>query len=240
MHRLLRPFTLVFLLIALSSSSAHARRPELYLTWHAPFGMPGASDTLSMASGDTTATDTLYFSFDPGHHDSTFVALSATLTMRSAEGDTLSPYWRTLKQGEVRIGPRNPRVEFNDTGQWPYPSPWTFQGVGQSAYECGRLTARLRLIYAIGVTQGAPVDSSRLYVVARALFRHPKAGIPGAMQPLCLEWTVSKFAYSNFEPEEETNAGSHRWVSLNSPGGKVCVDYLRSLRQAPEAWAPKK
>jgi hypothetical protein len=240
MHRLLRPLAFIILLIGLTSASAQAGRPQLYLSWHAPFGYPGACDTLSMASGDTTHVDTLYFSFDPGHHDDTFLALSATLTLRTAEGDTLNPYWRSVKQGEVRIGPRNPRVQFNDSGEWPYPSPWAVAGIGQSAYDCGRTTARLRMVYAVGPPQGAPVDSGRTYTIARALFRHPAAGIPNAMQPMCMEWTVSTFAYSNFEPEEDVSEGSHRWVSLNSLGGKVCLDYLKSVRQAPAVWDPRK
>ena len=32
----------------------------IYLTWHAPFGMPGATTNLTMAPGDTTEHDTLY------------------------------------------------------------------------------------------------------------------------------------------------------------------------------------
>jgi hypothetical protein len=32
--------------------------------------------------------------------------------------------------------------------------------------------------------------------------------------------------------------GEHRWVSINSPDGAVCRDYLRLTRTAPAIWDP--
>jgi hypothetical protein len=240
MSRLLALLALVLIVLGLSTSSAQAEKPQLYLSWHAAFGSPRATDTLFMADGDTTRTDTLYLSFDPGHRDTSFLALDATITVRCAEGDTLSPYWRSGSMGQVQIGPRNPRVQFNDTGDWPTPSPWGSVGIGQSAFDWLRTSARVRLVYGIGPQQATGVDSGRVYTVARLLVRHPDARIVNATQPICFEWTVSTFAYSNFEPEESVHYGDHRWVSLNSPGGAICRDYLQRLKEAPQPWTPKK
>jgi len=238
MSRRLPLLVLVLIVLGLSHSNAQAGKPQLYLSWHAPFGSPRASETVFMADGDTTATDTLYLSFDPGHRDTTFLALDATITMRCAEGDTLSPFWRTGAMGKVMMGPRNPRVQFNDTGDWPTPSPWLAVGIGQSAYDWARYSARVRLMYGVGPQQGAPVDSGRIYTIARIVIRHPAAGIANATQPLCFEWTGSTFAYSNFEPEESVHYGDHRWASLNSRNGAICRDYLQLLKEAPGAWSP--
>ena len=240
MHRLLPLLALVLILLGVSNTVARAGKPQLYLSWHAPFGSPRASETLSMASGDTTAADTLYLSFDPGHYDSTFLALDATITVRCAEGDTLSSFWHWGSLGQVQLGPRHARVEFNDTGTWPAPSPWRAVGIGQSAYDWTRQSARVRLMYGIAVQQGAPLDSGTIYTIARLVVRHPAARITNATQPLCFEWTGSTFAYSNLLPEESVHYGDHRWVSLNSRGGAICREYRESLRQAPRVWSPKK
>ena len=66
---------------------------KMYLTWHAPFGQPGASDALVAACGDTTTKDTLYMCFDPGQDIETFESLTATLYFWAASGDTLDPHW---------------------------------------------------------------------------------------------------------------------------------------------------
>lgn len=239
MHRLL-PLLALILVVGLSHSNAQADKPQLYLSWHAPYGSPRATETLMMAAGDTTATDTLYLSFDPGHYDTTFLALDATITIRCADGDSLSPFWHWGPIGQTQLGPRNPRVQFNDTGDWPYPSPWSSVGIGQSAYDWTRQSARVRMMYGVGPLQGTPVDSGRIYTIAVLVVRHPAARIVNATQPLCFEWTGSTFAYSNFLPEESVHYGEHRWVSLNSRGGTICREYLQRLRQAPQSWSPKK
>ena len=241
MTRVLRRLALLLLvLVAGTAGAAHAGRPQLQLAWHAPYGTPGARDTLTMVAGDSTKTDTLYISFDPGEHDSTFVGINATIMMRSADHDSLNAWWRYTAPMQVRIGPFNPRVEYNDTGYWGMLSPWTTGGIGQSAWDCSRQNGRLRFVYAVGPTQGAPLDSGKTYVVARAIFHHPPKGIANSGQPLCLEFQLASLAYNNLLPEEETHWGEHRMVSINSPGGQICKDFIQQTQgRAPAPWKPK-
>lgn len=236
MHRAFRFLPLLLLI----STPAWAGRPQLQLSWHAPYGYPGASDTLTMAVGDSLQADTLYVSFDAGHHDSTFVALSATILIRAADHDSLNKWWRYLPPLDVKVGPINPRMEFNDNGYWGYPSPWSMTGIGQSAWDCSRQTGRLRFVYAVGVQMGAPLDSGKTYVIGRAVFHHPPAGVANSRQALCVEWQVAQLAYNNLVPEEETHWGEHRRVSINSPGGKICKDFIQQTEgRAPAPWKPK-
>jgi hypothetical protein len=241
MTRVLRRLALPLLaLVAFPAGVAQAGRPQLQLAWHAPYGMPGARDTLTMAAGDSTKTDTLYMSLDPGHHDSTFVGINATLLIRSADHDSLNSWWRYLPPLQVRIGPRNPHVEFNDSGDWGAPSPWATAGIGQAAWDCSRQNGRLRFVYAVGPQSGAAIDSGNTYVVARAIFHHPPKGIANSGQPLCIEWQLASLAYNNLLPEEETHWGEHRMVSINSPGGQICKEFvLQTQGRAPAPWKPK-
>src|SRR5262245_47285481 len=83
---------------------------RLYLTWHAPFGQPGATDQLTAACGDTTAKDTLYMCFDPGTDADHFQSFTATVYFWATAGDTLDPHWsfgegRDFKRLQVQFAP---------------------------------------------------------------------------------------------------------------------------------------
>src|SRR3989442_11230866 len=81
----------VALVLLASASIARADDPQIYLTWHAPFGQPGATDTLSAPAG-TTRADTLWLSFDSGKSSPTFIGFNGTLIFHPAQGDTLAPW----------------------------------------------------------------------------------------------------------------------------------------------------
>ncbi len=214
---------------AAAKPAAPAPQPRLYLSWNAPYGTPRAAASIDAACGDTSAVDTLYLSFDPGRTVPDFRGLSANLYFHSEEGATLGEYW---KQGGRGANGSPLTVSFASDPDNGFETPWITQGAGAPFYDFVSGSGRLRLIYAISV--GSPVKAGNLYGFARVFVRRPAAGIGGCGAPMCVEWHSSWFAYS-LKDEKDVNRGD-RWVSINSPEGKVC----RPVREVVGAktWKP--
>ncbi|MEO5618817.1 MAG: hypothetical protein ABIS67_13705 [Candidatus Eisenbacteria bacterium] len=195
--------------------AARAAEPRLVLSWKAPFGTPGAASAIEAGCGDTTVVDTLYLSFDPGKDAPDFRGASANLYFHAQEGATLGDYW---KQGGGGVNGAPLRVIFESDEDRGFMTPWNSQGAGAPFYDFVGGSGRLRIIYAIA--GGSPVRAGKLYGLARVLVRRAAEGTSGCGAPMCVEWHSAMFAYSVGE-ERGVNKGD-RWVSLNSPGGKVC------------------
>ena len=83
----------LMLLGMLACAPAYAGEPRLFLSWHAPYGRPGASDRLWMDCQRMYKLDTLFMSFDPGVTTSGFTSFLATIRINALDGDTLSSLW---------------------------------------------------------------------------------------------------------------------------------------------------
>jgi hypothetical protein len=212
---------LVALILASLPSLAAAGEPRMFLSWHAPYGLAGATDSLTRAPGDTTTVDTLYLAFDPGRSTPTFVGMTATLHFRGvnprAPSDSLSPAWNPAVGSTP---PRLMRVEFPLDPPASCPSPWQGSGFSIVSYKRTPLTGQLRLVYAVPQDAASPVDSGTVYTFARLALRRP-AVAAWCRQPLCIEWALGSFAYSAGQ-EPTFEHGGDRFVSLNSPGGEIC------------------
>ena len=97
MNRALRrlAFSLVFVLGAAlwswttqAGPSVESTNPaaRIYLSWNAPYGMPGATSNLTLAAGDTTREDTLYLTCEPATDSPMLRALTATLLVHAPAG----------------------------------------------------------------------------------------------------------------------------------------------------------
>jgi hypothetical protein len=208
--------------------------PQLYMAWHAPWGEPNATDTLSVPQADTTRADTLYLSFDTGRDAPKFFGLYARLYFRPRFGDTLGVYFN-FKRGWWNQG--NMRIEFDPDGTFPCPQPWTRTGFGQPIYEMedGWHAGRLDLIYAMREKDVAPVNAHTRYCFARIIFRQKKSYLPGAHKPVCLEWNMARLSFGGRDVIADRGPG--RFVSFNSPDGSVCTPYRRA--PAVQSWHPK-
>jgi hypothetical protein len=201
---------------------------RIYLSWGAGYGLPGAAASLARACGDTTRTDTLYLSFDPGRACSTYVGMTATVWFRSLDGDSLGPIWRSPGGMSLPLGMK---VEFPRDSTSAHPFPWAGYGIGFPGYaRPGSNAGRLRLVWAVGPLDGARVEPGRLYGLARILLRRPAAGTPGCTQPVCVEWSEGTMAYRTSE-EPVVSAGA-RFVGINAAGGEF------SCSTAPPSVAP--
>jgi hypothetical protein len=236
MHAL-RPSRLIALALALlvglaMAPAARAEETEIFLSWHAPWGYPGATDTLT-ADCDTTRADTLWLSFRPDKAHPTFVAWEATLLFHPAPGESLSAWWYDDGGGQgtpVHLG-----MQFHPQPGLGYPQPFRDNGAGGSRWDRLGEVARLRLVYATPYTSAISIDR-KVYALARVEIRH-SAGFESACRaPVCIEWTDSRLSYYVGNEFEKVGKGTHRFLSLNSPGGAITIPYRRALG----AWKPKR
>ncbi|MGH7741279.1 MAG: hypothetical protein ACRENS_04580 [Candidatus Eiseniibacteriota bacterium] len=229
---------LLALTLLLQTGSSRADAPSLYLSWHAPWGEPGATDTL-MAGCDTTRADTLWLSFNPGHPAPTFLAMGGNLLIHPAAGDSLSAWWR---QGQGSGDPPMIRLEMDPDSAMGYAQPYRTPGGGGTAYYLEGPGTRLGMIYATPYMNAISV-TARNYVFGRLILTHPAAGKPGCREPVCIEWADAELSFDAHDVgTTKVRTGGHRFVSLNSPGGAVAVPYIKAAdlkTWKPDTWPAK-
>lgn len=225
----------LFVLPLLGAAGAPVGASEdsrLYLSWHAPYGLPGATSDLTIACGDTLAEDTLYLCCDPGTDSKTFNGFSAVLYFRAALGDTLGPYWHF---GQGMKGLRRIRALFDADSSAGLAAPWPSGGFGAINYDSSPGAGHLQMVFAVPPSLTGSVRYGQRYCLARLLFRRPPSAISGCGQPVCIEWTKAALAFAyGYEPEVSVG---DRYASLNSPDGAVCKTYRG--RAVPPVWKPK-
>jgi hypothetical protein len=211
-------------------ATANLPPPEIFLTWHAPFGQPGATDTLS-AVCDSTRLDTLWLAFDPHRKSPTFLGFSATLLIHPRLGDSLSARW-TKDYGTTRPGFVS--LECDPSPGLGYPQPYRTNGGGGTIYEEDGASGSFRMVYttplnaAVGIVPGT-------YALARVVIRRSSTPRPGCQEPICIEWAEGGIGFGFGVPDLHVFTGAHRFVSLNSPGGGVCVPYRKAGKMN---WTP--
>ena len=239
----MKRLVLALLTVALGPWAAPAlagdETPEaarIFLSWHAPYGMPGASSNLNLAPGDTTREDILYLTCDPGDDAPGLVATTCVLMLRPAPGDTLGPYWR-FGYGTMNL--RNLRAKFAPDSATTFPVPWKrgvpgTGGVGYYYYdESG--SAGMVAIAAVGSARADSMRPGTRYVLARILFRRPSAEVAGTTRPVCIEWM--KVTLNLVGERSLIIERGDRFASWNSPASEVCRPYRGP--SAPKAWKPK-
>ena len=218
--------------VALGAPAARASGASLiYLSWHAPYGEPGATRDIGVACGDTTREDTLFFTCDVGTDSPSFNGMTATVLVHSEVPDTLGPHWQ-FGRGMSRL--RNIRALWDGDSALRVRTPWGgLPGTGAIHYDYTRGIGTLRMIFAVPAGQSPPVRFGDRLVLARLLVRRPPAGA-GCDQPICIEWARATFALT--EGYEPTVASGDRFVTWNSRAGGGCAEFRRPL--GPRPWKP--
>ena len=194
---------------------AHASEPKIYLSWGAPYGLPGASTSISWTGGDTTRVDTLFLSFDPGK-DTTLVGATTTMWFRALSGDSLGPLWWST--GRLNP-PHGMKFEFANTPVAGHPFPWESFGIGDFGYtRPGRTVGQVRFLFAVAATRAAHVQGGKIYGLARVLLRRPPATAPGCDQSVCVEWGEATLAFAPGREPHITEGVTY--VGLNATGGE--------------------
>ena len=141
--------------------------PQLFLSWHAPYGEPGASSTLDVACDATSPVDTLYLSFDPGSFGRGVVSMSGVLLFHPGPGDTLGDFW-FFKRGSANEG--GLLVDFANV-LFPCYRPWEGAPSTSAAYYNNRSgRGRLDLFCWIPLERSTWVVPGNTYCFARVLF----------------------------------------------------------------------
>lgn len=215
-----------------STMGDSVREPRLYLSWGAPHGMPGARADVDFACRDTNEVDTLYLSFETGRDVPRFYAMIAYLNIRPAAGDSLGAFW-DHSQGGANRGGLVIQVEPDES--FPCPRPFQRQGLGAPLYDFCPSKGQLFVAYAVTMRDPIPLLADTRYCFARVLFKQKHCRLPGAGQPVCIEW--EKAECSHGVKSFLITRGPERFVSVNSPGGDVCTPH-RAFGKPP-VWLPR-
>ena len=205
---------------------------HLYMAWGAPWGMPGARSNLNLSCRDTNAVDTLYLSFETGRDVPRFYVMMAYLDILPAAGDSLGAFWDFSHNGANKGGLK---IQVDPDGTFPCPQPFVRPGMGIPRYDFEPAHGRLFVAYAVRLENPAPVLASTRYCFARLLLDRRRCSLPGASQPVCIEWERAEYT-PNTKADVAISRGAERFVSLNSPAGKVCAPYRAIGR--PHVWLP--
>lgn len=212
---------------------SHAENAQLFLSWGAPWGMPGARSALTPACADTSAIDTLYLAFYPGRESKRFTGFSAVLDFHSVSADTLGSWWHMESKGGENGG--NLQVEFGPSAAIPGRQAWTQGGQGFSMLERTPTNMRMRVLFAVSLDQAGPIEADAHYTLCRVLVRHRRTGrLAGCGQPVCVELASARLGFA-LKDEPEVRRGE-RFVTYGS-SAKGC-DALRGPKLP--AWQPRK
>jgi len=224
---LAQPDSVVF---AAASAGAPVE-PRLYLSWGAPYGMPGARRNLDLGCADTSRVDTLYLSFETGADSEHFYAMFARISFRPAPGDTLGDFWYFGRKGVNREGLK---IQFDPDGTFPCSQPWNRTGMGSPALYHRSEGTLLDLLYAVSLPDAVPSSGRTRYCYARLLLDREQCSLAGSRQPVCIEWEQAR--YSIGAGDIFITGKSEALVSVNSPDSSVCAP-LRGARRV-RAWWP--
>ena len=208
------------------------RESRLYLSWGAPYGMPGARANVDFTCRDTSEVDTLYLSFETGRDLPYFYAMIVFLDIRPGAGDSLGTSWDYSHNGVNQGGLK---IQVDPDGTFPCSQPFLRTGIGIPHYEFRPSKGRLFLAYGVRLQDPGPVLADTRYCFARLLFEQKRCRLPGAGQPVCIEWEKAECTPGG-RPVFITQ-GPGRFVSVNSPGGSTCAPH-RAFGKPP-AWLPR-
>jgi len=214
----------------LGAAPAHADGPRLLLSWHQPWGTPGASDRLVSACDDTTEIDTLYLSFQSDRTFFNILGMEAVLYFHPVSGDTLQDFW-FFRTGWPNQG--NMLIDFDYRSRFPCETPWTRMGKGRVAYDHRSGRGRLDLSFTVPVEPGRGISPAMNYCVARVAIRQRRNDLPGCRQPVCIEWASLRLRPRAGDEVEITQG--ERFVTWGPESEQSCRH--QGLGE-PEPWRP--
>lgn|GEM_PF-5458759 len=206
------------------------REPRLFLTWRAPEGDPRAVRAVEAPCRAARGhRDTLWLAFDPGRDSTRLLGLTATLAIRPAAGDTLSPHWDFGEGAALK----RLRVDFDPDSLPGRARTWPSAGVGGGHYRRTPSLGTLFVVYAVPESAAAVVRGGRTYVFARIILPHPLQETESCGQAVCVAWESGTIAYG-YGDEPRVQHGE-RFVTWNARGD-LCAPWRGAAAPAP--WTP--
>jgi hypothetical protein len=210
--------------------------PNLYLTWHAPYGDPRARTTLAVDCRDTTGVDVLYLTFETRRQGMRFTGMSGTLVFEPQMGDTLGSYWFRAR-GEANQA--KTFVDFEYFNSETADTPWESRAVGSVGF--GHVGGRGRLDMSAHVPpqQAKNLFPGTRYVVARIKLMRSNGHLPGCDQPMSIAMEAACL-YTTLGRTWIPPGLGHR-VTMNAEREGVATGRFRPVavwvpRFAPPSW----
>lgn len=170
-----------------------AQVPIVHLSWHAPFGFPGASKESPASCDDSTGVDTLFISFEPTADDSSFSGLAGELDIYAQGSDTLGSFWDV---GGAGANPGGIVVQWAPHADFPGEAPFDRGGMAAVKYERTSVTGRLRFFNVVPAGTGLPVKAHHRYTLGAVFIKPAHRGLTGCGQPVCLELGMADFVFN--------------------------------------------
>lgn len=191
---------------------------QLFLSWRAPYGTPGAFENVTVTCEDTSRVDTLYLSFEMSRARPPITHMSATLLFHPQGSDTLGPFW-WFKRGWANE--TNLRIDFDELAGFPCDLPWSLMGNGQVAYDHRSGRGRLELEFDVQADPSRVVSPNTRYCLARVMIRHLRNSLAGCMQPVCVELADVQLMSATGK-SVLLDQGEHRFTTWNRTPGSIC------------------
>jgi hypothetical protein len=162
----------------------------IFLSWHAPSGTPGATDSLWTGCGDPERVDTLYVSVVTPDDLPNVTAMAATICFRAEPPDTLGPFWQ-FKRG--RANEQSMFIEFGPGG-FACAQPWRVKGTGAVRYDVVDAGC-LEIEYAIPAEHSIPLTPDAQNCVARIRIVEQRRYLGGCTQPVQVSAETVRFEF---------------------------------------------
>ncbi len=200
-------------------------QPRFYLSFGAPYGMPGASASFAPSCGDSTHRDTLYLSFEPSMDESTFVGVGGEVYIYAQPGDTLGQYW-DISQGGANHG--GLIAQFGPDSSFPGVQPWPSIPIAVGGYDRTRGSGRFRFLCTLAPAAARPVQAGKRYVLGRIILAGKRANLSGCASPVCIEWRRAQFVFSLDRELDLLHGGVH--TVTRGEAGSACRDRIPGWR----------
>lgn len=208
------------------------QRPKLFLSWHAPYGAPGAALETPVACDDPAHVDTLFVSFEPTRDDTSFTGMAGEVNVFAQGGDTLGGFWDMAGGGTNRGGMT---MQFTPHADFPGESPWNRGGMAVVRFERTSASARFRFFNVVPTGSGIALRAGHRYTIGCVLIRQAEpTATAGCDRPVCLELGQTDFSF-NGQPDIFQH-GSNQVARGTS--SERCRHHLPVWRPVPGAKRP--
>jgi hypothetical protein len=204
---------------------AAAGEPRVHLTWHAPYGLPGATTVIDATCGDSLRRDTLYVSFQPTQYESTFVGVGGEIYVYAQPGDTLGSFWDVGRGGKNHGGMI---ATFRADESIPGRTPWNASGTGAVGYDRTPSSGRFKFGAVLAMDAGMPLEKDQVYVAGRIVIFSKGRNLGGCDRPVCIEWRRADFLFGPRREIFPNYAGS--CVVTRGPASTACGDHVPAWR----------
>ena len=209
-------------------------RPELFMSWRAPWGDPRATQTIVADCADTTGADTLYLTIRSPRNVLPLLAMTGTLLFEPQRGDTLGEFWNLERSG-ANAG--HLAVDFDLLSSDLCSSPWKVLVGGSVGYTRAGGRGRLDMTADVPFAHVYNLHPNECYFFGRVTLHRARGYLAGCGQPMRISWIGGRVRSSRRGSESLAfGIGPNRTVTWNAQRQGLGT---RRTRLAMETWVPR-